>query len=505
MSLDTRHPDYLKFQEDWDMLNDTFGGDRTVKDKTTIYLSATSGMIMDGFPTPGTPGTNAYNAYIKRAIFHAFISEAVNTLVGIMHHKPPTIELPSAMEPMRENGTVNNESLEMLLRRINKNQLLPGRYGLLLDLPSTPTIENVLPYIAAYKAKTIINWDDGGHGDPTVQNLNLVVLDETESERQSDFTWEEIPKFRVLALGDLLENEGQNAAVYRMAQFRDTTTFDESSMIEPAFRGRALNEIPFIFVNPLDILPAPDNSPLLGLAILSLAIYRGEADYRQSLFMQSQDTLVTIGDAPNSDGTPKTYRTGANASIAISNPSGDAKFIGVESQGLTEQREALTNDKKDAASLAGQLMDTSARSAESGEALQMRVAARTATLNSIALTGAFALQSILRIAAKWIGANPDEVIVTPNLDFADEKLEGRTIVDFMQAKMLGAPYSLESIHKVLQDRGLTDFSFEEEMAKIADEILMNTASSESSSPAGDESDDEDIESDGEDMDADDDI
>ena len=187
MALDTRHPDYLKFQEDWDILDDTFDGQRPVKQKTTTYLPATSGMLMDGFPTPGTSGSNAYNAYIKRAIFHSFVSEAVNTLVGIMHHKPPTIELPASMEPMRENGTVNNESLEMLLRRINKNQLSPGRYGMLLDLPSTPTIENVLPYIATYKAKTIINWDNGKREDPTVQNLNLVVLDETENERQSGF------------------------------------------------------------------------------------------------------------------------------------------------------------------------------------------------------------------------------------------------------------------------------------------------------------------------------
>ena len=131
-------------------------------------------------------------------------------------------------------------------------------------------------------------------------------------------------------------------------------------------------------------------------------------------------------------------------------------------------------------------MDTSARSVESGEALQMRVAARTATLNSIALTGAFALQSILRIAARWIGANPDEVIVTPNLDFADEQLEGKTLVDFMNAKMLGAPISIESIHKVMQDRGLTDFSLEQELTKIADEIPTNTPPSDNSSPVNDD-------------------
>jgi hypothetical protein len=68
--------------------------------------------------------------------------------------------------------------------------------------------------------------------------------------------------------------------------------------------------------------------------------------------------------------------------------------------------------------------------------------------------------------AKWLKLNPEEVVVTPNLDFADAGLEGRTLVDWMTAKSLGLPLSLESIHRKLQEKDYTEMEFEEEMTLI---------------------------------------
>ena len=492
MALDSKNPLYNEFLEDWNVMEDTYRGERVIKSKGAQYLPPTSGMIADGYPTVDTGGWKAYQAYKMRAIFHGFVDEAVKTLVGIMHHKPATFELPKIMEPMVEEDPTKGESLQMLLRKINVAQLVTGRFGMLLDLPVTPTLEQVLPYIATYKAKTIINWDDGASDEITRQNLNLVVLDETEDERNAgDFEWTREEKYRVLILGAVDANEGSQAATYKAGVFKnkDAKTFNEAEMVEPSFKGNTLKEIPFVFVNAADIVPDPDDPPLIGLAKLAIAIYRGEADYRQSLFMQGQDTLVVVGDHKDDDGNDKTYRTGANASISLPKD-GSASFIGVDSAGLSEQKEAIQADKKDAATLAGQLMDNTARGVESGDALQMRVSARTATLNEVALTSAFALQSILRIAARWLGANPEEVIVTPNLDFADERLEGKTLVEYMSAKMLGAPISLASIHGLMQDRGLTEFDLEEELALIAEEEPLIEPPSDESSPGEDEPADE---------------
>jgi hypothetical protein len=153
-------------------------------------------------------------------------------------------------------------------------------------------------------------------------------------------------------------------------------------------------------------------------------------------------------------------------------------YIGVSSTGLPELRQSIENDRKLAEAKSGQLIDATGSKQESGAALQTRIAAQTATLNQIALTGAAALEQLLRAAAEWIGADPEAVKVTPNLEFADLVMTGKDLTDLMTAKNMGAPISKESIHKIIETRGLTEKTFEEEMELIADEDpLLGTPAS----------------------------
>ncbi|MEE8517609.1 MAG: DUF4055 domain-containing protein [Dehalococcoidia bacterium] len=449
-------------------MHDTHRGERQVKNKGTVYLPATSGQKDDGF-TEGQPGKSAYDAYKTRAAFPDVVKMAVDAMVGVMHHKPAVIELPSALERMLEMATLQGESLQMLLRRINEHQLITGRLGLLLDVPDGAPV-GTAPYVALYRAESILNWDNGQRGMPVVQNLNLVILDESEFQRKEDFEWEEEKQFRVLILGDPKENEPATAkAVYRVGVFDDaTSSFTEDKLIEPTIGGNTLDQIPFVFINAKDIVPDPDAPPLLGLANQALTIYRGEADYRQGLFMQGQDTLVVIGGTMDPD---EEIRTGANAAIRVS-VGGDAKYIGVESSGLTEMREALMNDKGEASQKGGQLLDSVSRAREAEGTLKIRVAARTASLNQITLAGAFGLETVLKMAAMWVGADPEKVSVIPNQDFADDELSGKTLNEYMTAHALGAPFSKKSIHRLMEEKDLTVLTFEEEVKELEEEEDM---------------------------------
>ena len=67
------------------------------------------------------------------------------------------------------------------------------------------------------------------------------------------------------------------------------------------------------------------------------------------------------------------------------------------------------------------------------------------------------------------GADPQEVSVQPNLDFANDALTARSLHDLMAAKDLGAPLSLQSIHRILAQKDLTAMSFEEELKRIKEE------------------------------------
>jgi len=473
MGVDSVHPLYSEALPDWEQLDDTYKGERRVKGAGFKYLPPTSGMRADNVETINSKGWHAYDAYRRRAVFPDLVKGAVQAMIGVMHHKPPTIDLPAELEYLRENATRRKESLELLLRRINEEQLAKGRLGLLLDMKTKPDTKEPF-FIVTYCAQDIVNWDDGGDdvGDKS-DVLRMVVLNESGLERQEDaFEWVNKTKYRVLLLGSLDATDEEIAAakpMYGFAVFEEgSLAFDQTAIQNPTLRGQ-LDHIPFKFINANDVSASPDAPPLLGLSNLALTIYRGEADYRQALFMQGQDTLVIIGGEED-----KEYRAGANATLTPP-MGGDAKYIGVDSKGLPEMREALQYDYQRADSKAGELINETSRERESGDALTIRVAARTATLNRIALAGAFALQEILRSAAKWQGANPDKVVVTPNLDFVDDKMEGTELVQLMTAKSLGAPLSLESIHETMQDRGVTQKTWDDELEAIEKETELPDA------------------------------
>lgn len=458
-SLDTKHPHYGLFLPDWSLMRDAYKGERRVKQKGIIYLPYTAGHIADGAGTGNeTSGTKAYNAYKLRARFPNFVREAVQMAIGMMHSQPPKIELPAAMEGIKSS---KGESLPDLLRRINAEQLITGRIGLMADLPTKPR-RTQLPYLTTYLTEKIINWDDGAVEELSPQTLNMIVLNESEQERNNEFEWDVKTKYRVLMMGK--DDENETEGLYRQGVF-DENGYVASGMKAPNWMGRTLNKIPFVIINSADLTNDVDEPPLLDLGNLCMTIYRSDADYRQNLFMQGQDTLVVVGGAFDEDDT---IRTGAGARIDLP-MGGKAEYIGVQSTGLEEQRNALENLERRAGSMGAQTLDTTSRERESGDSLRIRVAARTADMNQIVEVGAKGLEDCLKIVAEWIGENPEEVRVIPNMEFGEAELSGQTMVEIANARNLGFPITAKSMHNLARKRRMTELSFEEEMAAAQDE------------------------------------
>jgi len=505
MALDSVHPKYTEMLPDWEKMRDVYKGERHVKEQGTKYLPATQSMILDGFGSPTLAsrvnvGAKAYDAYRTRAVLPDYLQDAVEVFMGLLHSQPPKIELPEALEPMREKATQLGESLEQLLRRVNEEQLVPGRLGLLLDLPKNPDPTGPVPYIAMYVAEAITNWDDGEIEDDKAK-LNMVVLDESGYKRVG-FEWDFVSQYRVLELTPVAREDGAPSkwGPYRVGVFQTgaggAPDYVESQMINPALRGNILDEIPFVFINTKDIVAAPDKPTLLGLANACLTIYRGEADYRQNLHMQGQDTLVVKGELKRSgdpnqlaaagDDSPLRLGTGAMIHLEGGSDNG-AEFIGVSANGLSEQRTALENDHKRTEAKSTALSASSGDNVESGEALKTRVGARTASLNSIAITGAGALEWQLKVAAKWMGADPEKVKVTPNMEFADYQMTGDMLNKLIAAKRSGAPLSNESIHALMAEGGITKMDY------LAEKALVDQERQEEVPPGtdagGDEEDD----------------
>jgi len=471
MALPDKHPEYVERLGEWLQLSDTYQGERAVKSKRLDYLPATEGMVQDGMTTPSSPGWRDYEAYLMRAYFHDVVKEAVKAMVGIMHNKPAVITLPPRLAGMIDRATIQGEGLQMLLRRINVSQLLYGRCGLLADAPQGVDIDKATPYLSFYEPMRIINWDAGRLNEGR-NELDLVVLDESGFRREG-FTWKTERKYRVLTRGgpESLESGWERppeGSPYCVAvKVNDSSMPVMEDFIQPSIGGRTLPAVPFVFIGANDLVPEPEVSPLLGLSNLALAIYRAEADYRQTLFAQGQATLVIINGNVD-DAAPDKLRTGYKGVIDL-RMGGDAKYIGVPAAGLGEMRQSLKSDI-DAAALAGiAFLDVGNARGESGEALRIRVAARTTTISSVAQCAGKGLEQALRYCAAWVGEDPNEVSVKPTTDFADQTVAGAAMLAFMQAKQLGLPLSLRSMHRMMQMNDMTEMDFAQENAQIEEE------------------------------------
>jgi hypothetical protein len=467
-----RNPQFTEYLPKWEKMRHCYAGQDTVKSQGERYLPPTAGMVLDGMG-PNDVGRKAYTAYIMRAKFHGFVEQGVSTNVGLLEQKPSTFQLTPKLQSLLEKATKDGETLDALFRRIKMTQLLTGRIGLLFDIDTTDPA-NVFPFIATYEAEAIPNWEET-NAIKGVNQLSMVLLDESSVMRTKGFNWQLKYRYRCLSLGSVDSDapvDNADTFDYTVQVYEDQAVPTKwSSQVVPNISGRNLNKIPFVIINTTHTLSDVEKPPLEDLADISLTLYRTEADYRQNLYMQGQDTVVVVGGEFNED---KPLRTGSGAAIYVP-IGGDAKFIGVNSQGLSELRQAVQNDEKAANAKSGQIISQMKSNAESGQALGTRLAAQTATLNTIALSAAAGLQKLLRIGAEWFGENPEDVKVSPNLEFTDFSIPGQEIQAIVVSKDAGLPISYESIHGMLVDKGLTKKSWDEEQAALKGDPKLRDA------------------------------
>lgn len=462
------HPQYDEMLPLLVKVEDCAKGADHIKGKTTDYLPPTRSMIQDGYygsaqnlqcedGTFRNKGVVDYASYVDRAVFPTYVSDAIENYLGLLHKKPPVVKAKGKVLELLPKLTNFGENVNEFLLRINDQQLRSGRAGILVDV-NTKTNK---PYLALYAGKAITNWNDND-GDSPYKKLNFVALDESGPVFVKEtFSW--IPyskKVRVLSL-----NDAGNFVVAVGDSVLTATDFTEITC-----QGKPHSGIAFYFANCTTNSPDMENPPLLKIANTCLSIYRSEADYRRALHLQGQDTLVLKGMRATGE-EDEAIRTGAGAAIIVESE-GDAKYIGLSSSGLAEQRIALEKDHEQASLASGQFVGTNKGNNESGDAMKTRIASRTASLLTIAVVGASALQDALRSCGKLLGLSQteiDEITVVPNLDFVKGAFSAQELIQLVTSRNAGAPISLNTLHKYLVDYGVTDETLDNELALIAKE------------------------------------
>jgi hypothetical protein len=449
--VDQKHPDYADRQPEWKEMRDCARGQRAVKEAAEEYLPMPS-----GFKVQDDGGRGMYGAYQKRAQFPEILGPTVRGMVGIIHRTETQIEMPDSMLGLWEKATADGLSLEAFHRRVTTDVLLTGRYGILAD--AKPEGSD-LPYLAGYSAEAVINWSDA---------RDFFVLDESGLKRDG-FTWSEKRRYRVLELVD---------GRYVVSQYEGTEKTKED--VTPTMRGGGtFDAIPFVVISSRDLSVSPDEPPLIGVARAALALYRLDADYRHQLYMSGQETMVVInGDAPSAVGAGVviTLRSGETGEGKEVTP--DVKYVGPAGTGIAAHRLAIQDERENAIAAGARIFDSTQRAQESGEALRLRYAAQTATLTSISQASAAGLEKALRYIAIMIGANPDEVIVKPNLDFLDATMTPQDAAALVTAWQNGA-ISYQTLYENLQrgEIASSERTAEEEFAQMQREMVDDTEES----------------------------
>jgi len=446
------HPEYSDAQASLTLVNTCFSGEATVKAAGVSFLPMTSGQT-----ARGDTGIIAYNTYKNRSIYHNYPKETAKSMLGMMWREPPVIEVPDALKAYETQITPDGLNMEDLLREINKSQLKAGRIGLLIDTKQDAP-SSVPPYVVTYAASEILNWNSEFVNGEEV--LTFVVLDESGLMINSSSEWEVIERYRVLLLidGVYVTYTAENEADVTM-------TPSETILTTPTQGGRKLDRIPFVFCNVESTQSSMEQPLLLGLCNMASALYRQEADYRQALFMQGQGTPYATGVA---ESEMQNVLLGSMGLLVSENPNAEFGFLELSGAGLTELREAVSGLKRDCLQLGVAFIEQG--QVESGTALETRLSTKTASIKTVALTGARALERALNIIAEWTGVSSEEISVKPNLEFSEPAATATDFVSLMSAKTLGAPISMESIHAWSREHGFTDLDYEDEQEFIGNEV-----------------------------------
>lgn len=457
-SPDATHPLYDEFASSWELMRDAVEGEDKIKAKGTAYLPMKSGMVAI---SDAAIQKASYEAYKLRAEFPEIVAPTIRGAVGTMLEKQAIYELPTALEPLRERATRDGLSLDELHRRIALELMTVGRYGILPGIAPDGS-----PYFAGYVAESIRNWDTDAGQQPDWLMLDEggKVLDRSTGE------WSDVERYREC----YIEN-GQ--FVSRLwVNGEGGWSFDDPVPAEKPIRNGKkppVDFLPFVFIDTNDLTPDPDDVPLYGLAKLAVRVYRLDADYTFALHMTSEPTPWVSGDFDEKNERKKPPRTIGASRLWVLPENAQAGYLEFSGPGLDAQEKAIDKALQRAVVFGAQIFSDNQRTAESGEAIRLRLGNQHSTLKTIAMNSAAGLERGLKNIGIWLGLSDsevDKIKVTPNLDFADHTLAAQDIMALVSAWQANA-YSKRTLFWNLQRGGRVPDgkAYETEQEEIAED------------------------------------
>ena len=524
MGVSYKHPDYKIRQDDWQMIADGIEGQRVVKSKKEEYLPSPPGI---------SAGTNAFLAsgkresalpyyfYLSFAEFPEVLGPILESWQSMVHAKLPKFRL-GGLSYLENEATPTGDSLFQVWQDATEMVFRTGRVVFLTEIMPDDSLK-----LCLYPADSLINWRerdayDGGGANMLVfqefedvtpeitssdssrlQSPNGVVLEDQSSE--DEFKLSRVLYYRELRL--IPETDG-GTPIYQYRLWEMDRATDDGIQYGSAtpklvqdwdrvlYLGQPLDSIPATICNStrmgFDFSPIP----MLPFTREAFAAYRLSADYYRSLYYKSDPQAYVTGVDPREIPT----HIGGDTIWGFTNPSAKAEYLDIDGNGIPLLKAAIDDKLARINSESGRFL-SDRRDAESGEAIRRRNNDRTLTIRNVVTQTANALEFHLRSMALMLNQNPETLYFRPDLDFSEPRMSADDLLRITQSKEQGAPISNMTLHALMASGGMTELTYEEEMALIEEdnakraELAAAFAPPEPEEPEEPEEDEEDDDSD----------
>jgi hypothetical protein len=428
--------EYLFWWPYWQTIRDCLMGEILVKQRKERYL-----------PKVEAQSAIEYEAYLARATFYNATSRTVSGLVGSVHRRTPVIEgLPDSID--LTNITNDGQSFEMFMKKVTREVIAMGRYGVMIDAPP----DGGDPYFVGFDAEDIVDWSTTRVGSR--EKLEYVVLREVKRVRLP-FTAtanELVETYRVL----LIDDDG----FYKQRVF-DSGSLNGPDYMEyvPLLQGRPMTEIPFLFISPYDFGFEVEKPPILDIALLNLSHYRSYAQLEAGRYYTATPVYTVFLQGGGDDDTE--FKVGPNVVWQLGSQD-KAEIMEFKGSGLAYLENALLTKEQQIAALGGKLSGASrGGAAEAPEAIMARERGEASFLGSVVATISETGSRLLSALATWRGT-PAEISVTYSSEATEIYLDGREIRAMAMLYDTGL-MPLETIFAVFKQNNIipAGLSFEE--------------------------------------------
>lgn len=462
----TRHKGYDLYATKWQRCRDVVSGQDAVHAAGTRYL-----------PILKDQELSEYLAMVHRTPFYNATWRTIAGFIGMLYRKPPTLEVPKAVEPLLEDITMSGINFQTFAKDCTLEDLEVSRVGVLVDHPAyklnpdgtalsiaQAEAAGQRPSMQQYKAEAIINWDYSRINNKTV--LSQVRLLEIVTIKKSEFETEEETHIRVL---DLVEAEGGYR--YRVRVFMEDTEAQIGEDVYPLMNGQPLDFIPFYFIGPDGTDGTLDDPILIDLVDLNLKHYMVSADYEHGCHMTGLPTPVVSGYAREFDqaGQPieSKFYIGSTTAWVFPDANAKASFLEFTGTGLGALEKNLDRKEAQMAAIGARMLAPEKTGVEAAETLAMRHNGENSILAAIAIAVSEGLTKALKVFCEWAGQSSAAVKFEISREFIPVIADAQLLTQLM-ALVQGGHMDAESLFDWLKRADFVhhDLTFEEMQARI---------------------------------------